>query len=122
MERLFLPSSPWYEISVGFRLDTEHKQGSELLSGQQALSTLSDNGLCATYLLLIFAVATLIVALPRTLGSLNWLGFFSVAVITIAGVLAMIGAGRNPLPARVVNATVQNSFVNAFLAITGPVS
>ena len=93
-----------------------------MLSGQLALTTLSNKGLCAPWLLLIFTVATLFVALPRTLGSLNWLGFFSVALITLCGLLAMIGAGRNPLPGRLVQATVHNSFSNAFLAITGPVS
>ena len=31
-------------------------EGSELLSGQQALSTLSNNGLCATVLLALFCV------------------------------------------------------------------
>ena len=96
-------------------------QGSELLSGQQALSTLSDNGLCAVYLLLIFAVATLRVALPRTLGRLGWLGLASVFLIGVCGLVTMIGAGRNPTPDKVVQATVKTSFYEAFLAVTGPV-
>lgn len=95
--------------------------GSELLSGQQALSTLSDNGLCAVYLVVIFAVATFIVALPRTLGRLSWLGLFSVALIFLCGLLAMIGAGRNPAPNRIIRSTVGNSFYQSFLAVTGPV-
>ena len=100
----------------------QNSQGSELLSGQQALSTLSNNGLCAIYLLLIFSIATFVVALPRTLGRLSWLGLFSVGLITLCGLLAMIGAGRNAVPGRVIQATVSTSFSNAFLAITGPVS
>ncbi|KAL0950929.1 hypothetical protein HGRIS_007685 [Hohenbuehelia grisea] len=95
--------------------------GSELLSGQQALSVLSDNGLCAIYLTLIFAVATLVVALPRTLDRLSSMGMFSALLITISGVVAMIGAGRNPTPGRVVNATIPTNFYQAFLAITNPV-
>lgn len=83
---------------------------------------LSNNGLCAVYLLLIFAFATLLVALPRTLGQLGWLSCFSVALIAICGLVAMIGAGVNPLPSRIVQAAVPNSsFLLAFLAVTSPV-
>ncbi|KAI0374329.1 hypothetical protein BV20DRAFT_961462 [Pilatotrama ljubarskyi] len=95
--------------------------GSEVLSGQQALSTLSDNGLCATALLGIFSTAAFLLSLPRTLGSLNWLGMFSAVFITVCGVLAMIGAGANPVPNRTIVATVPTTFYEAFLAITGPV-
>jgi hypothetical protein len=66
-------------------------------------------------------VATLIVALPRTLDRVGWLGLFSVCLITISGVVAMIGAGVNPVPGRVLSATVPTSFYQAFLAITNPV-
>ncbi|KAJ7492888.1 transmembrane amino acid transporter protein-domain-containing protein [Mycena latifolia] len=95
--------------------------GSELLSGQQALSTLSNNGLCTIYLLLIFSVATLLIALPRTLDRVAWLGLFSVCLITISGVVAMIGAGVNPVPGRTLSVTVPTTFYQAFLAITNPV-
>ncbi|KAF8222254.1 transmembrane amino acid transporter [Tricholoma matsutake] len=95
--------------------------GSELLSGQQALSALSNNSLCGIYLLLIFAVATLLVALPRTLDRLSWLGLLSVCVIGVAGIVAMIGAGLNPVFGREIAATNQTSFYQAFLAITNPV-
>ena len=101
---------------------TDVTQGSELLSGQQALSTLSNSGLCATILLVIFSVATFFVALPRTLGRLSWLGLFSAVFITICGIIAMAGAGANPTPDRVVVAAVSTNFYEAFLAITGPVS
>ncbi|KAJ7102194.1 amino acid transporter [Mycena belliarum] len=95
--------------------------GSELLSGQQALSTLSNNSLCTIYLLVIFAAATLLVALPRTLDRVAWLGLLSVCLITLSGVVAMIGAGINPVPRRTISATVPTSFYQAFLAITNPV-
>ncbi|KAF7319975.1 Amino acid transporter [Mycena kentingensis (nom. inval.)] len=95
--------------------------GSELLSGQQALSALSNNGLCAIYLLLIFAVATLLVALPRTLDRVGGLGLFSVALITISGIVAMAGSGANPVPDRVISATLPSDFYSAFVAITNPV-
>ena len=93
-----------------------------MLSGQQALSTLSNNGLCATVLLAIFAVATFVVSLPRTLGRLSWLGLFSAIFITVCGFLAMVGAGVNPTPDGVIVAAVPTTFYQAFLAITGPVS
>ncbi|KAK7064450.1 putative acyltransferase CST26 [Favolaschia claudopus] len=108
-------------LSAGTIIFAIFGTGSELLSGQQALSTLSNNGLCAMYLLLIFSAATLLVALPRTLDRVGWLGLFSVCLITISGVVAMIGAGINPVPGRVLNATVSTSFYQAFLAITNPV-
>ncbi|KAJ8084233.1 hypothetical protein PM082_003000 [Marasmius tenuissimus] len=95
--------------------------GSELLSGQQALSTLSDNGLCTVYLVLIFSVATFLVAIPRTLGNIQWLGLLSVTLIFTAAVVAMIGAGLNPVPERELHATKPTNFYQAFLAITNPV-
>ncbi|KAI0035925.1 amino acid transporter [Vararia minispora EC-137] len=95
--------------------------GSELISGQQALSILSENRLCAVYLLLIFSVATLLLSLPRTLGRLTWLGIFSCACIFLCGILAMIAAGANPVPGRVIQITAPNTFYEAFLAITSPV-
>ncbi|KAF9454894.1 transmembrane amino acid transporter [Macrolepiota fuliginosa MF-IS2] len=95
--------------------------GSQLLSGQQALSSLSNNGLCSMYFLLIFAGATLVLSLPRTLDRLGWLGLLSVALISLAGVLAMIAAGANPIPNRNLSAAVSTNFYQAFLAITNPV-
>jgi hypothetical protein len=60
-------------------------------TGQQALSALSNNGMCAIYLLLIFSTASLLVALPRTLNRLSWIGLVSVMMITISGIVGMIG-------------------------------
>ncbi|EKM60924.1 uncharacterized protein PHACADRAFT_156049 [Phanerochaete carnosa HHB-10118-sp] len=109
-------------LSAGTVVFAIFAAGSELLSGQQALSTLSDNGLCAVFLVIIFAGATFLAALPRTLGQLGWLGFGSAALIFLCGILTMIGAGRNPVPDRVVQATIPTTFFEAFLAVTGPVS
>ena len=78
--------------------------------------------MCSILLLLIFAAATLVVALPRTLDRLSWLGLGSATLITIAGVVGMVGAGLNPTPGRVIAATAQASFYQAFLAITNPVN
>ena len=93
-----------------------------MLSGQQAVSVLSDDGLCATVLLGIFAAATFLLSFPRTLARLSWLGLISAVFITLCAILAMIGAGANPIPNRIVVATVPTNFYEAFLAITGPVS
>ncbi|KAG7099417.1 hypothetical protein E1B28_001269 [Marasmius oreades] len=95
--------------------------GSELLSGQQALSVLSDDGLCTIYLVLLFSAATFVLALPRTLGNLSWLGLISVSLILVASLVAMIGAGLNPVPGRVIKAAIPSNFYQAFLAITNPV-
>ncbi|KII93344.1 hypothetical protein PLICRDRAFT_100422 [Plicaturopsis crispa FD-325 SS-3] len=108
-------------LSAGTIIYAIFAAGSEMLSGAQALSTLSDQGLCSVYLTIIFAVAILVIALPRTLDRLSWLGVIASTLITISGILAMIGAGMNPTPNRVINATISTSFYQAFLAITNPV-
>ncbi|TFK57394.1 transmembrane amino acid transporter [Heliocybe sulcata] len=108
-------------LSLGTILFAICACGSELLSGQQALSTLSNQGLCTMYLLLIFAVATFLCAIPRTLGHLSNLALFSSLLILVAGVVGMAGAGANPVPGRVINATISTNFYEAFLAITNPV-
>ena len=96
-------------------------QGSVALSGQQTLSTLSDNGLCAVVLLVIFSSATFLLSLPRTLNRLAWLSLISAIAITLCGLLAMAAAGANPVSGRVVVAAQPASFYDAFLAITSPV-
>ncbi|EIW64827.1 uncharacterized protein TRAVEDRAFT_42240 [Trametes versicolor FP-101664 SS1] len=108
-------------LSAGTVIFAIFAVGSEILSGQLALSTLSNNGLCAMVLLAIFSVATFLLSVPRTLGGLNWLGLLSALFITLCGILAMVGAGANPVPGRVIVATVPTTFYQAFLAITGPV-
>ncbi|EIN13531.1 hypothetical protein PUNSTDRAFT_140049 [Punctularia strigosozonata HHB-11173 SS5] len=108
-------------LSMGTIIFAIFATGSELLSGQQALSSLSDNGLCAMLLVLIFAVASFFVALPRTLDRLSYLGLVSVSFIAIAGIVAMIGAGINPTPGRTIDAAKSSDFFNAFVAITNPV-
>jgi len=97
-------------------------QGSELLSGQQALTTLSNAGLCAISLLAIFSAASFLLALPRTLDRLSGLGLISVVFIVVAGIVAMAGAGANPVPGRLIQAAVPQNFFVAFLSITNPVS
>jgi len=73
------------------------------------------------YILLIFSFATFVVALPRTLSRLSWLGLLSVLLITLAGSVAMIGAGLNPTPGRSLHPTVTTDFNQGFVAITNPV-
>ncbi|KZT06809.1 uncharacterized protein LAESUDRAFT_736693 [Laetiporus sulphureus 93-53] len=102
-------------LSLGTIIFAIFACGSELLSGQLALSTLSHSGLCAVILLLIFSAATF-------LGSIaSWLGFASTLCIVLCGVLGIVGAGINPTAGRIIAATVSSSFYDAFLAITGPV-
>ena len=108
-------------LSLGSLIFAIFCVGALVLSGQQALSALSDNGLCATILLVIFSIATFVLSLPRTLAHLSWIGLLSAVFIGLCGLLAMIGAGVNPVPGRIIMATVPNNFYEAFLAITGPV-
>lgn len=95
--------------------------GSQLLAGQLALGTLSDNKLCLMLYTGIFAVPTLLVSFPRTLDQLGWISIPAVISILIAGIVGMIGAGIHPVPGRHVAATVDNTFFNAFFSITNPV-
>ncbi|KAG2129974.1 transmembrane amino acid transporter protein-domain-containing protein [Suillus clintonianus] len=95
--------------------------GSELLSSQQALSTLSNQGMCSMYLVIITGAAAFLISLPRTLDRLAWMGLVSAAVITLAGFIAMIGAGANPVPGRSLTITASSNFFDAFLAVTNPV-
>jgi hypothetical protein len=97
------------------------KQGSELLSSQQALSTLSNQGMCSMYLVIITGAVAFLISLPRTLDRLAWMGLLSAAVITLAGFIAMIGAGANPVPGRSLTVTASSNFFDAFLAVTNPV-
>ncbi|KAF8527752.1 amino acid transporter [Gautieria morchelliformis] len=108
-------------LSLGTLIFSIFAAGSELVSGQQALSALSNNGLCSIYFVLIFALASFCVSLPRTLSNLTWLGLGSALSILIAGLVGMIGAGANPVPDRIIQATVPQTFNQAFLAITNPV-
>ncbi|GJJ06280.1 hypothetical protein Clacol_000471 [Clathrus columnatus] len=108
-------------LSLGTVIFSVFATGSEILSGQQTLTELTNGKLCATYFILIFSFASFFMALPRTLNQLTWLGAISCISILTAGVVGMIGAGINPTPDRVLSATIPQSFTNAFLAITNPV-
>ncbi|KZW03609.1 hypothetical protein EXIGLDRAFT_664187 [Exidia glandulosa HHB12029] len=108
-------------LSLGTILFAIAATGSELLSGQQALQVLSDNGLCSISLVAIFAAATFLLALPRTLDGLSWLSLVSVLLIIVAGLVTIVGAGVNQVEGRIVDAVVTQNFYNAFLAITNPV-
>ncbi|MCJ1359974.1 MAG: hypothetical protein MMC33_009977 [Icmadophila ericetorum] len=95
--------------------------GGQILAGQLALGVLSENKLCAMLYAGIFAIPTAIISLPRTLDRLSWISVPSVISILVAGVVGMVGAGLNPLPGRVIDATINTSFVTAFFSITNPV-
>lgn len=43
-------------------------------SASQALSVLSDQSLCMTYFTIISSLIVLLIALPRKLGDIQWLG------------------------------------------------
>ncbi|KIK71228.1 hypothetical protein GYMLUDRAFT_211249 [Collybiopsis luxurians FD-317 M1] len=109
-------------LSLGTVIFAIFATGGELISGQQALSSLSNNGLCNVFLVLIFAAATFLSSLPRTLGNLSWLALLSTSLIIVAGIVGMIGAGVSPVEGRVVGVAKSNTFFEAFLAVTNPVS
>ena len=95
--------------------------GSQLLAGQIALSALSNNKLCLMLYTGIFAIPTLICSLPRTFHGLSYISVASVLSISIAGVVAMVAAGRSPAPHRVVDVATTTDFYTAFTSITNPV-
>jgi hypothetical protein len=91
--------------------------GGQLLAGQVALASLSDNKLCTILYTGIFAIPTLICSFPRTFDGLSWLSIGSVCSIAIAGVVGMIGAGLHPEPGREFD-IVQTT---TFISVTNPV-
>lgn len=95
--------------------------GGQMLSGQIALTALSDHGLCNISFTGIFCAATFICALPRTFDNLGWISVGSVMSILIAGVVGMVGAGIHPVEPRVVVAARSSDFYTAFFSITNPV-
>lgn len=97
--------------------------GGQLLAGQIALASLSDNKLCLMLYTGIFAVPTLLLSLPRTLDGLSWISIPSVISISIAGIVGMVGAGLHPTPDRVIDITPPQgtTFFTAFISITNPV-
>ncbi|EJD42599.1 transmembrane amino acid transporter [Auricularia subglabra TFB-10046 SS5] len=108
-------------LSAGTVLFSIAGTGSVLLSGQQALQVLSNNGLCAISLGAIFSCATFLLALPRTLHGLRWLSLLSVMLVLVAGVVNIAGAVVEPVLGRQVDAVLSPNFYNAFVAITNPV-
>ncbi|KAL8772925.1 MAG: hypothetical protein Q9209_001945 [Squamulea sp. 1 TL-2023] len=97
--------------------------GGQLLAGQIALGVLSSNKLCLMLYTGIFAIPTLLFALPRTLDRLSWLSVVSVVCIIVAAVVGMIGAGLHPVEGwrEQFSVTVETDFVTAFISITNPV-
>jgi amino acid permease len=96
--------------------------GSQMLAGQISLSALSDGKLCLMLYTGIFAIPTLLLSFPRTFDKLAWLSVPACLSILIAGLVGMVGAGRNPVPGRVVQAAVAEvDFYHAFVSITNPV-
>lgn len=95
--------------------------GGQMLSGQIALTALSDHGLCNISFTGIFCAATFLCALPRTFDNLGWVSIASVLSILIAGIVGMVGAGIHPVEDRVVVAAQSSDFYTAFFSITNPV-
>ncbi|KAL8906198.1 MAG: hypothetical protein Q9207_002166 [Kuettlingeria erythrocarpa] len=96
--------------------------GGQILAGQIALSVLSSGKLCLMLYTGIFAIPTLLFALPRTLDQLSWLSIPSVICIIVAGIVGMVGAGLHPINAWAdqFSVVVKTDFVSAFISITNP--
>ncbi|KAF2102817.1 transmembrane amino acid transporter [Rhizodiscina lignyota] len=95
--------------------------GSQILAGQLALGTLSDNKLCLMLYSGIFAIPTMLISFPRTLDQLSWISVPAVISILVAGIVGMIGAGVHPASDRHLSAAKSSSFFDAFFSITNPV-
>lgn len=95
--------------------------GGQLLAGQIALASLSDNKLCTMLYAGIFAIPTLLCSFPRTFDGLSWLSLGSVTSIIVAGIVGMVAAGLHPEPGREVDIVRETSFYTAFISVTNPV-
>ena len=107
-------------LSFGTIVFAVFATGGQILAGQIALSALSDNKLCLMLYTGIFAIPTLLCALPRTLDQLSWLSIPSVISIFIAGIVGMVGAGTN-FPLAKYDVVVSSDFTTSFISITNPV-
>lgn len=108
-------------LSFGTIVFAVFATGGQLLAGQIALGTLSSNKLCLMLYTGIFAIPTLICALPRTLDRLSWLSIPSVLSIIVAGIVGMVGAGLYPTAGRSISVAASTDFVTAFISVTNPV-
>lgn len=110
-------------LSFGTVVFAVFATGGQILAGQIALSVLSSGKLCLMLYTGIFAIPTLLFALPRTLDQLSWLSVPSVICIIVAGIVGMIGAGLHPIDgwSDQFSVTVKTDFVAAFISITNPV-
>lgn len=109
-------------LSLGTCVFAIFAAGGQMLVGAQALSSLSDGKLCAMLYTGIWAIATLVLSVPRTFGTgLHWISLGSCLSIFIAGLVAIIGAGVEPVQGRIVQAGVSSDFFTAFFAVTNPV-
>ncbi|KAI0015983.1 transmembrane amino acid transporter [Xylariomycetidae sp. FL0641] len=95
--------------------------GSQILAGQLALSTLSEDRLCTMAFAGIFTVAITVASFPRTLDNLGWLSIAATISIIVAGVVAMAGAGAVPVHPGDIAIAVKTDFTSAFISITNPV-
>ncbi|KAI2467919.1 transmembrane amino acid transporter protein-domain-containing protein [Annulohypoxylon bovei var. microspora] len=95
--------------------------GSQILTGQLALTVLSEGKLCAVAFSGIFSIAVAICSFPRTMDHLSILCVAGGASIVIAGLVAMAGAGAVPVNPGDIVITRASDFVTAFISITNPV-
>lgn len=98
--------------------------GSQLIAGQTALASLSENKLCAMLYTGIFTIPVLLFSVPRTLDRLSWLSILAVLSILVAGVVGMVGAGLHPVAggeSGPIYIAKSSGFVDAFISITNPV-
>ena len=107
-------------LSFGTIMFAVCSTGGQLLAGQIALSSLSDNKLCLMLYTGIFAIPTLLCALPRTFGRLSWLSIPGVISILVAGLVGMIGAGIS-FPLAPYATVITSDFTTAFISVTNPV-
>ena len=109
-------------LSLGTIIFAVFATGSQMLAGQLALQTLSNNKLCLMLYTGIFAIACTVGSIPRTLDNLAWLSMLSTATIIVAGVLGMVAAGveGGGTPGQ-VDLGVSTDFTTAFIAVTNPV-
>lgn len=95
--------------------------GSQIVAGEAALGTLSDNKLCILAYGGILAGAMTLGSCFRTLDKLGWLSALGFLSIFVAGLLGMVGAGLYPVDGRIVDVAVGSDFTTAFASITNPV-
>ncbi|ODM15615.1 hypothetical protein SI65_08849 [Aspergillus cristatus] len=90
---------------------------SHILTFSVAMNTITEHGTCTIVFGVVGLVLSFLLCLPRTLLNVSWLSLVSFVSILIAVIIAMVGVGVERPGKGNIQATVDTSLYEAFLAV-----